>query len=320
MNLRQIRAFVGVYEDGSFSRAAERLNATQSGLSMQVQNLEARLGAALFERSTRGVVPTQAGRRFYLRAVEILRHVEDAGAELHTLARGVSGPLRIGLMPTFTRGALAPALEGFLRDHPHVEVSVTESYSAVLTGQVEAGELDFAIVPREPVRESLRATYLGTDREVLVRRAGPGPAHLSPVDLADLPPLKLALPSRGNARREAIDTYLKIHGLPVSAVIDMDAMLATLDLVARSDWMTILPTTICFNDLDGTHRALHPLERPALTVDYVLIEPARRALPPSAALFLERLREHLREIDATWSGILGPHETRMALPGPYQEP
>lgn len=73
MNLRQIATFVGVYEEGSFSKAAKRLNLTQSGLSMQVQNLEAATGVKLFERSPRGIVPTFAGHRLYARAVERLR-------------------------------------------------------------------------------------------------------------------------------------------------------------------------------------------------------------------------------------------------------
>ena len=62
MNLRQLATFVGVYEERSFSKAARRLNATQSGLSMQTQLLEERIGTRLFDRSPRGVTPTYAGR------------------------------------------------------------------------------------------------------------------------------------------------------------------------------------------------------------------------------------------------------------------
>lgn len=65
LNLRHLMTFVGVYEERSFSKAAKRMNATQSGLSMQTQLLEERIGMLLFERSARGVVPTFAGQRLY---------------------------------------------------------------------------------------------------------------------------------------------------------------------------------------------------------------------------------------------------------------
>ncbi|MGH6943156.1 MAG: LysR family transcriptional regulator [Geminicoccaceae bacterium] len=304
MNFRQLGAFVAVYEEGSFSRAAARLNATQSGLSMQIRNLEGALGLAVFERTAKGVIPTYAGERLYQRAVDILRQISATGAKMQTIAHGISGHLRLGLMPTFTRGALAPALSGFVADFPNVQVSVVEAYSAVLTEQVAAAEIDFAIVPKAAPRQGLRTRYLGTDRELLVCRAGGPLTHLAPVRLADLPPLRLVLPGRGNARRDALEAYAEMHGVRIVALIDMDAMIATLEFVANSEWVTILPTTICVNDLDGSVRSLHPLVRPSLTVDYAVIEPAKRALSAPASLFLDRLRLHLREIDARWAGIL----------------
>src|SRR5690348_6641897 len=132
LNVRQLRAFVGVYEEGSFSKAARRLNATQSGLSMQNQSLEQQVGLTLFERSPRGVTPTFAGRRLYELALGVLRRLDEVDAEIRVLSSGVSGDIRIGLMPTFTRGVLAPALAGFLAEYPKVRVSVVEAYSAAL--------------------------------------------------------------------------------------------------------------------------------------------------------------------------------------------
>jgi LysR family nitrogen assimilation transcriptional regulator len=305
MNLRQIAAFVGVYEEGSFSKAAKRLNLTQSGLSMQVQNLEAVSGVQLFERSPRGIVPTFAGQRLYARAVEILRQLDGARTELKTLSAGVSGTLRVGLMPTFTRGVLAPALVGFVQDYPNVTVRVVEAYSAVLTEAVASGELDFAVVPRAPHRDGLRTRHLGTDREVLVRRPGSASQHLQPVSLKEMGPLRLVLPAKGNARRDAFDDYAEMHGLDIEAIIEMDAMIATLGFVANSGWSTILPATICLNDLGGTVRTLHPLADPVLTVDYVLIEPAKSVMTPVAALFLERLERNYQEISRQLGEVLG---------------
>jgi LysR family nitrogen assimilation transcriptional regulator len=209
VDLRQLRAFVGIYDERSFNRAAQRFHATQSGLSMLIKNLEEELGALLFERTSRGVEPTLAGRRLYAHAVEMLRQAEEAKDEIKSLSGIVAGPLRVGLMPTFTRGLLAPALSSYLTDYPEVELSVVEAYSGVLVEKVAAGELDLAVVPHAGDREDLRARSLGSDREILVRRPGGALPHLTPVRLAELKALKLVLPARGNARRERLDMQFR---------------------------------------------------------------------------------------------------------------
>jgi len=305
MNLRQLSAFVAIYEEGSFNKAAQRLHATQSGLSMQIKLLEERLGVSLFDRSAQGVTPTVAGSRLYGTAVDVMRDLDRAETDLRALGQSITGPLRVGLMPTFTRGILAPVLSDYLRDHPAVTLSVVEAYSADLVDRVRDGRIDFAVVPRQTEREGLRVRPLGTDREILVRRPGGDLPHLAPVRLADLGPLRLVLPAPGNARRDRLDAHFAAEGLPVAAILDMDAMIATLDFVAASDWMTILPETICGKDLDGRLRWLHPIE-PALTVSYVVVEPARRALSPAAGVFLDRLEAEYARSQSVWAARMTP--------------
>src|SRR3990172_8781786 len=114
--LRQIRAVIAVCEEGSFTRAAARENATQSGISQHIAAVERAMGVRLFERSSSGVRPTPAGLRYYRRCVEAVGTLSAAGEEIRALAGRVTGTLRIGLMPTFTRAALAPALKDYVRD------------------------------------------------------------------------------------------------------------------------------------------------------------------------------------------------------------
>src|ERR1700694_3178996 len=116
--LRQIRAVIAVCEEGSFTRAAARENATQSGISQHVAAVERSLGVKLFERSAAGVQPTPAGLRYYKRCVEAVGQLESAGEEVRGFAAVVAGELRIGLIPTLTRAALAPTLESFTRRYP----------------------------------------------------------------------------------------------------------------------------------------------------------------------------------------------------------
>ncbi len=303
LNVRQLTAFVAVYEEGSFSKAAKRMNATQSGLSVQNQRLEEELGLQLFERSPRGVTPTVAGRRVYELAVSMLLRLDEIRDEIKSLSKGVTGEIRAGLMPTFTRGVLAPALAEFISEYPNVKVSLVEAYSAVLMEAVLAGTLDFAIVPKVQKKDGIRTRPLGTDRELLVCRAGGPLKHLNPVCLRDLPPLKLVLPGKGNARRASFESYAEANGVRIASMLDMDAMIATLEFVAKSDYATILPETICYNDLDGKVRSLHPISDPGLTVDYIIVEPAKSTLPKAAVLFLDRIERHYRDLKSHWNTV-----------------
>ncbi|MGI9492503.1 MAG: LysR family transcriptional regulator [Geminicoccaceae bacterium] len=293
MKLQQLRFFVAVYEEGSFSAGAARVNATQSGLSMQVRELEHRFGVTLLTRSSTGVQPTEAGRRFYAQAVKVLRASAEAEETLKRAAGAVSGHIRAGLMPTFTRAVLTPTLLRFTRSHELVRISVLEAYSSHLCNEVAKGAIDIAVVPAIDGMQQVQATPMGTDREYLVSAPGHGPPHLEQVRLRELAPLKLVLPSRANARRVRIDAYIAENGIEVEEMLELDAMFGTLDLVSNSDWMAILPGILCAPDADGKERTLHPIEAPVLTVDYAMIEPSAKTLSEAASDFATILQEEL---------------------------
>ncbi|MGC1696956.1 MAG: LysR family transcriptional regulator, partial [Pseudolabrys sp.] len=145
--LRQVRAVIAVCEEGSFTRAAERENATQSGISQHVAAIERKLGVKLFERSAGRVTPTPAGMRYYKSCVQAVGALENAAEEARALSGQVTGELRIGLMPTFTRAVLAPVLDDFVPRCPEVRLHIVEGYSGLLTEMVLHEELDFAVVP-----------------------------------------------------------------------------------------------------------------------------------------------------------------------------
>lgn len=291
--LRQIRSVIAVYEEGSFTGAAMRENATQSGISQHVGAVEAELGLKLFARTAEGVQPTPAGQRYYARAIEALRSLAAAEAEVRAATATLAGPVDAGLMPTFTRAALAPALERVADAHPAIAVRIVEGYSGTLTDMVRAGELDFALVPAFVAGDGLTVSHLARDREMLVSGHRAGLPHGIAVRPAELPPLRLVVPSRVNVRRAKVEEYLTTHSVRLERLMELDSMMGTLDLVARTDWVAVLPGLICGPDRDGDVRRVSPLAEPALYSDFVTIEPARRPLSPQAALLLEALREEI---------------------------
>lgn len=294
---RDILLFVAAYEERSFTAAAAREAATQSGVSQHVRKLEERFGARLFTRDGGRVSPTPAGDRYYLRCLEILRAHAAAREVLRECSAGLSGEVRVGLMPTVTRCALAPALASFTDRHPNVSVGVHEGYSGVLTEQVQQGALDFAVVPGFAGLPGLISRPFATTPEVLVAAGGD---HAMPVRLASLGPLSIVLPGPANTRRQTIETYLQSNGVVVARTITLDAMLATLDMVATTGWVAILPGLMMARDRTQSRHAIRALADPALSLDLVSIEATRRPLSAAAIAFRDLLQETAVAASRTW--------------------
>jgi DNA-binding transcriptional LysR family regulator len=310
-SLRDIRLFVAVYEERSFTAAAVRENATQPGVSQHVRKLEEQLGVTLFSRGG-AVQPTPAGDAYYRGCIEVLRAHEQAGQALHGFGAGLAGEIVVGLMPTITRCALAPALARFMEIHPNVAVRVVEAFSGILTEQVRAGELAFAIVPPALGEVGLKSRLFVRTPELLVSRRDSGLRHLAPVRLAALGPLRLVVPGLANARRARIETYLTSNGVVVERRLELDTMFGALDFVSGTDWVTILPGTMMVSDIEQRQFTINPLADPPLALELMLIEPSRRPLSPAADAFLECLRAESSRLDDRWARFVPAAHRRRA--------
>ncbi len=119
-----MRVFVAVVSAGGFAAGAERLGVVKSAVSRRVRDLEDRLGARLFDRTTRRVQLTEAGRDFHDRAVEVLAGLEQAEEAASSASKELKGRIRIAAPVSFTAHCLAPAVGQFLERHPAVSLSI----------------------------------------------------------------------------------------------------------------------------------------------------------------------------------------------------
>jgi DNA-binding transcriptional LysR family regulator len=147
MELRHLRYFVAIAEEGSFTRAAERLWVAQPSLSSQIRRLESELGVQLFDRHTRGVEPTSAGQLFLERARKALSAADEALAIGRDLEAGVVGTVRLGLATEATWGGSRQLLDVFGRDRADVELTTFESYAGALLRDLGDGRLDAVLAP-----------------------------------------------------------------------------------------------------------------------------------------------------------------------------
>jgi DNA-binding transcriptional LysR family regulator len=177
---------------------------------------------------------------------------------------------------------------------------------------VRAEELDFAVVPAFEGQIGLRSRLLVRDREMLISGRRRGLTPLALVRLKDCRPFKVVLPGPDNIRRRNLDTYFQTHGVEVEALLEMDAMIGTLEFVARSDWMTVLPSLIAVNDIGTGDLVVNPIADPPLHAEFVVIQPARRTLSTPARLFLERFEAEIAHIQDVWSSVIAPTRTRSS--------
>ncbi len=302
--LRDIRLFVAAYEERSFTAAAAREHATQSGISQHVRNLEDRLGVQLFLREKGRVTPTPAGSDFYQHGIEVLRAHSSALQSAAAYTQGLTGEITVGLMPTATRRALAPALARFMKEHPNTMVRVVEGFSGLLTQQVQAGELDFSVVPACEDIPGVKQRLMLRTQEILVTGPDSGLPHRCPVELSELEPLSLVMPSKRNTRRHSLETYIASNDIKLERMIQLDSIFGSLDLVTKTEWSAILPAVL-MADVDNKYTStsdftLNPIVNPTMWLDLVVIEPASKAMSPEAEAFLGILEEELRQLEAQW--------------------
>jgi DNA-binding transcriptional LysR family regulator len=160
-----MRVLAAIVDSGSFVRAGEALEMSQSGVSRAVARLEARLNIRLFDRTTRKVSLTDEGRRFYAQIHPLLAGLEDAVASAGEGAVAVRGKLRVNIDPLLARLLLGPRLGAFLKHHPELELDL---FARDHLGDMVGDGIDLAIRLGQPQNSSLIARKLLDTRVLTV--------------------------------------------------------------------------------------------------------------------------------------------------------
>lgn len=241
MELRQLEYFVAVAEERSFTRAAERVHISQSGVSAQIRRLERELGADLFDRSARTVTLTVAGKAALEHARAALAAAGAVGQAVGEVTDLIRGRLTVGMVVGCTVSPLFDALAAFHRAHPGVEISLVEDDSERLVEEVRAGTVDLALVgAAASAPEGLDALTLVSER--LVAAVPPGhPLARSPrVRLSDLLAHPIVCMPPGTGLRAVFDRDCAARGLHPVITLQATAADAVADLAARGLAVAVL--------------------------------------------------------------------------------
>ena len=249
LNLHHLRLFRAVASDGTLTRAAHRLNLSQSALSTQIKALELSLGHDLFERRGRGLILTEAGRIALDHAEAIFRTADDLTATLRETGRGRRA-LRVGALATLSRNFQMQFLRPLI-GRPDVEVVLRSGSQAELLRGLESLAFDVVLTNLAPPRDAATPWLVHRLAEQRVSLIGT-PARLGVIarsmrDLLEQEPL--LLPSPETALRAAFDALTSRLGIKPIMAAEVEDM-AMLRLLAREDaGLAVIPPIVVQDEL-----------------------------------------------------------------------
>lgn len=240
MELRQLRYFVRVVELGGMGRAALDLGVVTSTLSQQVSRLEGELSTRLLQRTSSGVVPTDAGLAFWRQAQLALRHVDDA-ARAAQQAR-LSGHVSVGMAPSTAAVLGLPFMRAMRERYPDVRLHLVESLSGHLESMVNARQLDLAILFQTEGAHRWSVIPLLAERLFVIAAPDlPGLPAGRQVRLAQLDELPLVLPSGPHGLRALLDAAFARARRKPRVVAEIDGLAMLMDAVRVGFGATIQP-------------------------------------------------------------------------------
>lgn len=297
MDLRHLRTFVTVAEQGTVSKASVQLHTAQPALSRQIRALEDELAVKLFDRVRRRLVLTGEGEQLLEHCRTVLGAMHSLTERAQLLRRGDSGILRVAATPQTIDGVFSNFLHRFARRRPNVQIKLTEAVGAdhwrmlergqvhVTVGLVQPGHANsfietFPLAPLEFLAASRKALEVGTTGEVEIGRLSSYP---------------LLLLDSSFYVRQTFDAACRLAGIRPDVFIESRTPHALLALAEAGHGVAVVPSVLPTNRyrlrvVRITHR------RKPLQEAYAVLWDKRRALPPYAKDFCEALAAHVREV------------------------
>jgi DNA-binding transcriptional LysR family regulator len=240
LNLDQVKAFLDVVELGSFSAAAERAELTQPAISVQIRQLENRLGVSLIERVGRKAQPTSAGVEFLEYARQLDRLNSTALDELSRYSNGAMGRVRIGTSWAACTYLLPPLLKQLKQRFPTLEITVSTGNTSDCVRAVEANTIDLGFVTLPASGRALEVTPVLEDELVAV--APPDLALPATVDCETLAKHPMILFEPGGNTRRIVDEWFARGRTPFKPIMSLGSLEAIKELVGAGLGCAVLPS------------------------------------------------------------------------------
>ncbi len=300
VTLHQLEVFLSVAELRSFTEAGRALNVSQPALSRTIRQIEDGVGARLFDRDTRNVELTPAGRELAPIARRILGEFEGAFSELAQFVEGRSGRVTVAALPSIAAAILPATIERFRHGHPQVDFTIRDALSDVIVSAVDEGHADLGVTVRPPVSERLAYRPLLSDDFVLVCRADDPLAGDAAVPWSVFEGRAFIAMASSSSVRAMTDAAFLQAALAVKPLYECEHIATAGSLIAAGLGVTALPR-LTLPLIGFARMSVRPLEQPILSRSIGVVTRIGRSLSPAAQAFLTALIEDARHISTASS-------------------
>lgn len=303
MDLRQLRYFLGIVEQGSLTKAAEVLRVAQPALSLHLKRLEEEFGCPLVHRTARGVIPTESGQRLALRAASLVEQVAGLRDEIRGLEAAPSGPAVIGIPTSLGPVLTVPLALEVRRRFPAIHLRVVEGLSGHMLEWVLSGEVDMALVFGAEQPPGLATRLVARERLGLVTaRDDAIAAGRDSIELSEVLGLPLILPGLPHGVRAEVERAALAERAGLDVVMEIDALEQIKALVAAGAGYTVLSERYAGFGPEARRLACIPIVNPEIERTISLAHASDRPLSIAARTVHAIALDHLDRLthDGRW--------------------
>ncbi len=294
VDMRQLRAFAAIGRHGSFTKAAAALFTTQPALSAQIRQLEGALDLRLFDRSTRSVTITQAGRELLPVVDKILADVELVMTRARDVSRMNVGRVIVAALPSVSSTLLPRAVVRFQAQHPGVTFVLKDALAERIVEMIRRDDVDFGLTSAPASNAQLEFAPLASDRMVAVLPRNHPLAAAKRIELADLLASPLILMDRDSSVRRIVDQACATLGQIAAPAYEPAFMATAIGMVRAGLGATLLPSS-ALEISAAADLVVHPLDDPGLTRQLGVLKKRERSFSPAAEAFVASLRAHAKQ-------------------------
>lgn len=295
VSLRQVTAFLAVADTGSFTRAAEQLKLAQPALSQAVRELEAALGLRLFDRTTRRVELTAAGREFRDAAVRIVGDLDFAVRNARDLAGRKRGRVVVAAPPLLAAAVLPQAIVEFSAQYPDIQIAVVDAPTTNIVEVVRSGGADCGVGTFPAGESGIQQIALMRDRLLLFCRADSPFAQSASVRWSDLHRQPLIALSPTSAIRRLVEIGFETAQIPLTPSYEVHQIVTALALVQANLGIAVLPT-YAYSEAQSRQVVARPLCDPEIGRDIMVIHADGRSVSPAVSAFVPIVRSVIRRL------------------------
>lgn len=294
VTLRQIQAFLAVAEQGTFTKAAERLHMAQPALSQLVRELERELGIRVLDRTTRRVELTEGGREFHGAALKIVQDLDTAVLNANGLAERRRGRIVVAVPPLLAAVIMPPTIVALQEKYPGLQVAIVDARSDLVVEAVRFGRADCGVGTFSALEDNIERSPL--TRDSLMLFCGPASRFAANEavlwrDLAEEPLITL---TRDSGIRLLVEVGYESAEITLKPAYEVTQITTALALVEAGLGIAVLPTYA--RAVAPASVLARPLAEPSIARDIVMIRPSGRSVSPGLSAFETLLRRFVRQL------------------------